>query len=474
MRAPAGSGSAYHLRVGSGGSAGSGRRRRLVGAVSAAIVATLLAVATAWFLGGPANPTSVGSPGPAGAATTTAAPNPATTAASTSPTSTTDASRAVQDAAADLTAKRVDALAAKDRSAWLATLADPRSQFGTDQGDLFDRMTRLPLARLSTRGISVEPGSGGGGGTTWVANLRLGYTLTGYDRSERPYRLSYLVTRTADGWRFSGAGPGASDPQPFDLPDLEVVSSPSTLVIGNSSAATLRAYLTLGDKAREQIEAIWGSSVPGVLVLPRSVDELATQLGIPADSLAQVAGITTGPVGDGAAAQSDRVYVNPDATAKLSQIGRQVIVTHELTHVATRATTVRRPPLWVSEGFADYIGLKSAGLPVASVASALLDEVRAGTVPTALPGADAFDPAKATIEPAYNEAWLAITLMRRTYGEEKVVEFYRAIAGSPADPAPPSGTSVDDLTRAAFQNVLGTTPDAFVSDWRAYLTRLVR
>ena len=63
--------------------------------------------------------------------------------------------------------------------------------------------------------------------------------------------------------------------------------------------------------------------------------------------------------------------------------------------------------------------------------------------------------------------------MRQRFGQDKVVAFYRAVAG-PRRASPAVTTSVDQLTRAAFESVLGTTQDAFVADWLAYLKRLSR
>jgi hypothetical protein len=63
--------------------------------------------------------------------------------------------------------------------------------------------------------------------------------------------------------------------------------------------------------------------------------------------------------------------------------------------------------------------------------------------------------------------------MRQRFGQDKVVAFYRAVAG-PKTGEPGVTTSVDQLTQAAFGSVLGTTQEAFVADWVAYLKRLSR
>ncbi len=100
-------------------------------------------------------------------------------------------------------------------------------------------------------------------------------------------------------------------------------------------------------------------------------------------------------------------------------------------------------------------------------------EVRAGKGPTQLPDEAAFDPAKSQIAPSYSAAWLAVARLRQKYGQDKVVAFYRAVAG-PRAGEPAVTASVDQLTRSAFETVFGTTQDAFVADWLGYLTRLSR
>ncbi len=223
-------------------------------------------------------------------------------------------------------------------------------------------------------------------------------------------------------------------------------SSPTTLVIGDLPTATLRAYLALGDAAHDRIVAVWGEAQPAVIVAPSSLDALKAQLGPGrGDGFDQIAAVTDGPLVRDAAAQSDRVYLNPDAFKELSVTGRGVVVTHELTHVTVRASTSRSVPIWLSEGFADDVAIAPTGLSVRSVAADLLDQVRAGKGPTQLPDETAFDPAKGQIAPAYSAAWLAVSRMRQRYGQEKVVAFYRAVAG-PKMGEPSVNASPDQLT----------------------------
>jgi hypothetical protein len=394
-----------------------------------------------------------------------------------SPPPTTEPAVGARQAASDLANQRITAIGAKDRAAWLGTVTDPATGFGADQAALFDRMTSLPVSRLGLRDVDVErpPGAPATGEPdSWVARVRQTYAFTGYDVGQRDYTVSYRLTRTADGWRFSGVADGQNDRQPFDLPGMAAVSSPDTLVIGDVPAATLRAYLALGNAAHDRITTVWGEAQPAVIVAPSTLDELKDQLGPGRGAgFDQVAAVTDGPLRRDTPAQSDRVYLNPDAFKGLSATGRSVVLTHELTHVAVRATTARSVPIWLSEGFADDVAFAPTGLTGRTVAADLLDQVRAGKGPTQLPDEAAFDPGKSQIAPSYSAAWLAVSRLRQKYGQEKVVAFYRAIAG-PRSGEPSNTTPVDQLTASAFETVLGTTQDAFVADWLAYLKRLSR
>lgn len=413
------------------------------------------------------------------------------------------ASGAAVAAVSDLAARRLTALTTKDKNAWMATVADPEDAFGQQQAAVFDRMTQLPLGALVVGGVSVGPADPAPGSAAYaapgasptpttsttsntsaptsavstagaglVARLTTGYRLVGYDRGARTFDVAYTVVEGPSGWHFTGLAPGDSAAQPWDLPGMAVASSPTALVVGDVSADVLQAYLAMAEAGLQRVGGVLGASLPAVLVAPRTTDELVRQLGrSSASGLDQVAAVTDGPLGTGAPATADRVYLNSATFATLTPTGRQVVITHELTHVTIRGTTTRPVPIWLSEGFADYVGFSGSGLAVATVAADLLTEVRRDQGPTALPTAAAFDPTNGQISPVYNQAWLAIVRMVQQHGQPAAVAFYRAVAGGPV-PDPAVGGSADDLTRSAFQSVLGTTQERFVADWLSYLKRV--
>jgi hypothetical protein len=150
--------------------------------------------------------------------------------------------------------------------------------------------------------------------------------------------------------------------------------------------------------------------------------------------------------------------VSPAAYPKLNEIGRHVVLTHELTHVATHGADDSRTPVWLIEGLADYVGYKGLDVPVTSAARELRREVRAGRLPAALPGKEDFAGATGRLPQAYEEAWLACRLVAERYGEDRLVRLYRA-AGARPD---------------ALRRVLGLDTAGFTALWRDYLRRELR
>ena len=382
-----------------------------------------------------------------------------------------------EDALAALLARRAAAVRAHDRAAFAATLDDPASGFGLRQLAQYDALARLPLGTFAYGIPEPAPALGADrvaqlGPDAWVARVAGRYSLAGYDTTSREFESYFTAVRRGSRWKLADDTDGGTQVQLWDLPRLTVLHSATTLVVGSGPASRLRPYLALGDLAVSRVRSVWtsGWNARLVLVVPATAAQMAEQVGQDPRQVAQVAAVTDGPIATTGRAGADRVVVNPGAFATLEVKGRQVVVTHEATHVAVRATTDRPVPLWLSEGLADYVGYRDIGATRAQVAAALLDRVRAGSGPTALPDAADFDPGRSTIAPSYNAAWLAVCRIVDRRGEAGLVRYYRAVATTPRGEHTPG--DADTNARAAFPVVLGTTEAAFTRDWLAYLRRL--
>ncbi len=157
------------------------------------------------------------------------------------------------------------------------------------------------------------------------------------------------------------------------------------------------------------------------------------------------------------------MLVNPEAYAVLGDAGKQVVLTHETTHVATRADTTAATPLWLSEGYADWIGYLGTGRTPAEIAPELARAVRDGEVPDSLPGDEdfAFTREPTRLARAYEGGWLACRMIAERWGVDRLSAFYRAV-GAHGKRA--------GAVEEALRKVLGTTPEEFTARWRDYVT----
>ena len=286
-----------------------------------------------------------------------------------------------------------------------------------------------------------------------------------YDTATRDFESYFTVVRRDRRWLLADDTDGGTQTVPWDLPAFTTVTGRSTLVVGSGPPSRLRPYAALGDLAVARVRKVWGEGWNGrlVLVVPRTATQMAELVGQDPGSVDQVAAVTDGPFDVRGRAGADRVVVNPSAFASLERRGQQVVVTHEATHVAIRATTNRPVPLWLSEGMADFVGYRDIDATRDQIAAALFAQVRAGKGPTGLPAPGDFDPSHATIGPSYNAAWLAVHRIADRWGVPALVRFYRAAATSESSAS--SSSDPDTATAEAFRSVLHTTEAAFTSDW---------
>ena len=171
-----------------------------------------------------------------------------------------------------------------------------------------------------------------------------------------------------------------------------------------------------------------------------------------------IAAVTTSADGSLAPDAPVRVFVNPQVFAGLKPRGAQVVMSHETTHVATDAP-FSSMPTWLLEGFADFVALDRAGVPVELAARQILARIRKEGLPRGLPSTRDLDPSANGLGATYEEAWLACRFLAQEYGARALVRFYRTVDG---------GAS----TQTAFRSVLGTSQGQFVSRWRDDLARL--
>jgi hypothetical protein len=368
----------------------------------------------------------------------------------------------------DLLERRGKAIRDHDKVAFLALIDPTAEQFRIEQGQLFDRIVHVPLADWSyvlagdgpalpkDRMVALPKGS-------TIARVRLDYKLTGSDSPVEREQYLTVVPRGGQ-WLLAGdtdaaAGGLKTESDIWDLGPVRVVHGKSSLVLGDAPVKELRQLATEADRGVGDVGVVWKRawSRHPVIVFPKSQSDMAKLIGSNGKGLSQIAAVTTGSFESGLS-RGDRVVVNPSAWRTLGSLGRRVVLAHEMTHLATRAITVDDVPIWLSEGFADYVAYQAVEVPTNVVAGDVLDDVRAGKGPKNLPEDADFDAAQGDIAAAYEGAWLACRMIAERYGEKKLIALYVSYADSKNVPA--SGQ---------IKSTLGISEGQLVKQWRAYL-----
>jgi hypothetical protein len=375
-----------------------------------------------------------------------------------------------------LLAARGAAVLRQDRAAFLATVDPTATAFLRRQGALVDALRQVPLASWS---YTVDPSRerprsaalDARRGTWWAPDVSLRYAIAGFDRSPTVQQQGLTFVQRGGRWYVAADDDFARAGRPtarelWDDGPVVAARGRACLVLGHPASVRLvRQLVGDCDAAVPRVTAVWGTGWAQrvVLLVPDSAAELARVVPDAGD-LSQIAAVataelvspTTGyhPVGD-------RVLVNPLNFRDLGPIGRRVVLTHEVTHVASRSSTGPQVPTWLVEGLADYVGYQGVTLPLSVSAEELRADVRAGRVPTALPSDSAFDGGRKDLAQTYEKSWLAVVLLARRYGQAAVLRLYRDTGADLSSGA---------LARAMATD-LHTSVGAFTALWRADLMR---
>jgi peptidase MA superfamily protein len=384
-------------------------------------------------------------------------------AASLKPTAVATPGEAVQrnTAVTTVLAARSKAVLTRDKAAFLA-LIDPQARaFRARQSVVFDRLKKVPFDNWTYEYASEGPELPAARATalpkgSWVARVFLKYTFRGADLPVGQEQQLTLVPR-GGAWLLAGdSDGGGSGKDIWDIGPIKVVKSKSTLVIGAGTASSLRRYATDGDRAVRDVGRVWKHSWSHrpVVIVPRTQHDMGVITGDGGKGLSQIAAVATG---------YRVVVVNPSAYKRLGDLGRRVIMAHELTHVATEPISHTEVPIWMTEGFADYVAYRAVDLPSGLIAQDILRQVRTKGAPKFLPDDADFDKSRGDLSPAYEGAWLACRMIARTYGEKKLMALYLAF-----------GDRTTTLPEKDIKAVLGITETKLVKDWRSYLKAQAR
>jgi hypothetical protein len=362
--------------------------------------------------------------------------------------------------------RRATALLRHDRGGWLAGVDPDARAFRSAQTTLLANVAAVPL---STWRYTIDPGDEAGTvdrGGAWTVRVGLTYALRGADPVPTTRTLVLTFVPRGERWLLAAddrAGPDGERTWrgPWEYGPLLVRSGRSSIVLAHRTHADRMAVIADAvDAAVPRVSAVvgprWARRV--AVIIPDDQREMAALVGERL-ALGKIAAVAVADTVDPSTGQArgQRVVINPANLDKLGPLGRRVVLQHEVTHVATRGWTGHGTPIWLVEGFADYVGYLGSTLDAVDIGDELLRQVRAGTWPGRLPVAGDFVGDSPRLSVAYEEAWSACRLIVARRGIQGLLRFYKEV-GTAADPQ----GEVD----AALHRVLGMGTGEFVAEWR--------
>lgn len=282
----------------------------------------------------------------------------------------------------------------------------------------------------------------------FAAVADLAWRVDGFDRRPARAEVTVLLEQRDGDTRIVGFG-GGDRPDPLWLTGRLAVRRTAGVVVAGEDGQAVERVFGLTRRASASVAATLGRPVQVVVEVPASAADLDRTLGSDEGEYAAIAAVTA-PVGkDGGPRTPVHVFVNPEVLGGLSQRGAQLVMTHEVAHLATDAVHAQSP-LWLLEGYADHVALRDTLLPLSRTAGQIGARVRKDGVPEALPTATEFGAHAAHLGAVYEAAWRVVEVLVAARGEATVHELYRrTAAGEPVATALRAlyGFGEEELTR---------------------------
>lgn len=372
---------------------------------------------------------------------------------------------------------RADALHRRDEKAFLASI-DPKAEpaFRDAQLALFRNLANVPLREWSYSVVtqrSLDPSvlpNVEGAQELWAPEIDLVYALRGADPSPTRRPMGYLLVKRANSWFIRSdtdlLGVGRRTWRgPWDFGPCLVITTGRGLVLTHPAReAMARRVAAEIDSAVNAVSSVWGTDWPQqvVVVLPDSSDEMRAMVGsnFPVESVVAVS-VADRVDTDKNSAEGQRVVMSPTSADALSVTALRIVLRHEFTHIAARGSTVDGSPMWLLEGFADYVGYRDSGIPLGQAAPDLNASMLTTGPPSRLPSDEEFRAQGRTLDMAYQQSFSVARFVAERLGEPKLIELYQVLAK--AGRASPE--EIDDL----LVSVVGLNREQFVAGWQEYL-----
>ncbi len=382
-------------------------------------------------------------------------------------------------------ARRATAVLRHDRAAFLADVDRSDAAFLRRQAQLYANLAQLPFTTFAY-GIVGEYDSDKVkyGTKVWSPATVLRFRLTGFDTGPVAEALALTFVQRGSRWLLAsdsahdGALPAGGHAQPWDVGAIAVKQGRHVLVIGSAGDARALARLAKdADRSVAEVARTWptGWAQKAVVIASREPRVITTYFRSALQPGTHTAAITIPvsgevygwlyqPPPDDGVATGDRVIMHPSVLPDIGSVALDRIMTHEFTHVATRARTGGRTPTWLVEGIAEWTSLRRYEPAVSEMPASLTATLRGKGI-TAFPGSATFY--YTDVDAHYIVSWLLCRSIAAHYGDRKLIALYDAFGRQ-------RRTDPVRTDEQIVVSVLGVSKAQLLRDYTRYLRGVLR
>lgn len=344
--------------------------------------------------------------------------------------------------------RRAAAVLDRDRAAFLADVDSADATFLASQEQLIDNLVLVDFTSWEYELIGRDYDRPALAATYdrpyHLPAVLVHYAIKGFDVAPvaRPQVLTF-VQRGARWLVASDTDADADLPEtghadPWDRRSMVVGKGSDVLVLADAQdRPRLRSLVRVADEAVRRVGQLWPGGWRRKVVVVAVRDQLLIETYFrtelqSSDDVAAIAvpayDVVPGWSRAGAAQASgrgagprSRVILNPRYFDPLQKSNADLL-THEVTHVATRSRTWAGAPPWLSEGAAEYTAYRYLRPFSVELPEALAEEVRAGSV--YLPTYDFY---QGDVRAHYLVGFLACAYLADEYGEDMLRQLYERL-----------------------------------------------
>ena len=377
-------------------------------------------------------------------------------------------------AASEILSLRARAVMKDDRGAFLASIDPKAKRFRKQQRKIFDRLTSLHFGRYE---LEVQTGDGDlarrehrrsykSAEEVFIPRVEESYRFKGYDDADFVSSLFFTFVLRDGEWLVAADNDlekrNRSERNLWDYGPVKQTRGKNVTLIQHPcrEAGCVEigdSFMRQAESARRQVKQKWKGAWNGRVVVLVTSSRREVRRIIDVDyAISNFAAFAYSPLLN-AGYSPARIVVDRATLAASPPDFIELLLTHEIAHVATRRASGPHIPLWVEEGLAEWM----ARTPGDAADLYYANQVAVGATEPGLATDRQFrrgSPEELFLH--YQSSRTAVAFFIERWGYNKFLRFYKSLGDSHNE----SGGRAKHL-RSAMRRFTGLTPGQFERQW---------